>query len=404
MTKWRKWRCGLALAGLALAAQLATTRPAWPADQTVKIGLILSLSGPGADIGQNMLRGVDLYMKLHMQDLPPGISLQIIKRDDGSNAATTKRLAQELIIRDHVQMLAGITLSPEAFTLAPVATEAKIPVVLMNATTGSITRSSPYIVRFSHSNWQMAYILGIWAATHDIKNAYTLVADYAAGLDNEAAFRRGFTDNGGKIVGSDHAPLTTNDYLPYMDRIKAAAPQSLFVFTLAGPATIATMKAFADAGLQRAGVQLLGTGDEVPDDELPEIGPAALGMIDASVYAATDQRSQNKQFVLAWKHEYGAQSVPDFGAVGAWNGMAAIFGVVKQLGTKVTGDAALAILKDFRNPDGPQGPLSVDPETRDIVQNVYISKVDKVGDHYENVRLDTVPDVKDPWKILNPAK
>lgn len=399
MSMGRGLRRNMILTALLLAAQ-----PTCAADQIVKIGLILSLSGPGADIGEHMARGVDLYMKLHQRDLPAGSSLQIITRDDGSNAATAKRLAQELIVRDHVQMLAGFTLSPSGFSVAPVASEAKIPAILMNATTGSITRSSPYIVRFSHSNWQMAYTLGIWAAKHGIKSAYTLVADYAAGLDNEAAFARGFTENGGSIVGSDHTPLNTNDYLPYMDRIKAAKPQSLFAFTLAGPATIAAMRAYSDAGLDSAGIQLLGTGDEVPDDELAQIGPAENGMIDASVYTATDKRPANASFVAAWKQAYGAQAAPDFGAVGAWTGMAAIFEAVKKLGPIPTGDAALAVLKDFKSADGPQGPIAIDPETRDVVQSVYICKVEKVGDHFENTPFETVADVKDPWKIMNPAK
>ena len=397
MTSGHGWRLGVAIAGLAIG------QPALAADQVVKIGMILSLSGPGADIAQNMQRGADLYVKLHKQDLP-GIDLQIITRDDGSNAANTKRLAQELIVRDHVQMLAGFTLSPSAFTVAPVATEAKIPTVLMNATTGSITRGSPYFVRFSHSNWQMAYSLGIWAAKHGIASAHTLVADYAAGLDNEAAFKQGFTDNGGKISGSDHTPLTTNDYLPYMDRIKAASAQSLFVFTLAGPATIAAMKAFSDAGLQAAGVQLLGTGDEVPDDELQQIGAAELGMVDASIYIASSQRPQNVAFVKAWKQAYGEESEPDFGGVGAWSGMTGIFATVKQLGAGATGDAAMAVLSKLTIADGPQGPISIDPETRDVVQDVTIAKVEKSGDRYVNVPVETIANVRDPWKILNPAK
>jgi branched-chain amino acid transport system substrate-binding protein len=367
-------------------------------------GAVFSLSGPGANIGDHMARGADLYVKLHQKDLPPGVSVELVTRDDGSNAAATKRLAQELVVRDHVQLLAGMTLSPSGFAVAPVATEAKMPVVLMNATTGSITRGSPYIVRFSHSNWQMAYTLGIWAAKHGIKNASTLVADYAAGLDNEAAFIKGFTDNGGAIEGKEHTPLNTNDYLPYMDRIKATKPQALFVFTLAGPATIATMKAFSDAGLQGGGVQLLGTGDEVPDDELAQIGAAETGMIDASIYIASDKRPANVAFVKAWKEAYGAEAEPDFGAVGAYTGMAAIFDMIKKTGGRFTGDAAMAILSNYKSADNPQGAVAIDPATRDVVQSVYIAKVEKNGDHYVNVPFETVSDVKDPWKLLNPEK
>lgn len=388
-----------ALCGLVLAAPLTAV-----ADQSVKIGLILSLSGPGANIGEHMARGAGLYVKLHKKDLPPGVSVDVLTRDDGSNAAATKRLAQELIVRDHVQLLAGMTLSPSGFAIAPVATEAKMPVILMNATTGSITRGSPYIVRFSHSNWQMAYTLGIWAAKHGIKSAYTLVADYAAGIDNEAGFVKGFTDNGGTISGKEHTPLNTADYLPYMDRIKTAKPEALFAFTLAGPATIAAMKAFSDAGLQTAGVQLLGTGDEVPDDELAQIGPAEKGMIDASIYIASAKNPANLEFVKAWKEAYGAGAEPDFGSVGAYTGMAAIFDVIKKTGATFTGDAALAILSNYKSDNGPQGPVSIDPATRDVVQSVYIAKVEQIGDHFVNVPFETVPNVPDPWKQLNPEK
>ena len=402
--RWQKWRRGLLLGGCVLACQPAGMIAARAAGQTVKIGAILALTGPGADIGQSIERGIDLYVKLHKQDLPKGVDLQVIERDDGSNPATTRRIAQELVVRDHVQMLAGFTLSPQGFAVAQVATEAKLPTLLMNATTGSIPRKSSYIVRFSHSNWQMAYAMGIWAAKHGIRNAYTLVTDYAAGIDMQAAFTRGFTDNGGKIVGADRPPMNTSDFLPYMERIKAAKPQALFVFMIAGRSTIAAMKAFGDAGLHSAGVQLIGTGDVVPDDELPQTGPDALGMIDTSIYSATDPRPQNVAFVKAWQHAYGADTEPDFASVGAWNGMTAIFDVIRKLGPNFTGDAAMAVLKNFKDPDSPQGPIAIDPQTRDIVLNVYVDRIEKVDGRYENVTFETIPDMKDPWKQLNPAK
>ena len=391
------------LTGSLLGALLAgaTLGPAH-AETVVKIGNILALTGDGAAVGQHIQQGEALYQKLHDHDLPAGTRIELLTRDDASKPDNTRRLAQEMIVRDHVAMLAGITLSPQGFAIAPVITEAKVPAILMNATTGSITRSSPYIVRFSHSNWHMSYEIGAYAAKHGIKNAYAVVADYAAGLDMEAAFKRGFTDNGGTMIGSDHTPLSTTDYLPYLQRVKAAKPQALFFFEIAGPATIAFAKAYADANLAADHVQLVGSGDVVPDDELPQVGPAVAGMLNASLYSVDLKNPANTEFVAAWKQAYGADSEPTFEAVAAWNGMAAIYSVVKQLGDRATGDAAMALLKTYKDPSTPEGPIAIDPETRDIICNVYLGKITKVGDRWENVQFDVIKDVKDPWKALNP--
>ncbi len=383
---------------------LAAARHARAADRVVRIGMLVGLSGPGAEIGESMVRGAELYLDLHKQELPAGASVELIKRDDGSNPDRTKRLAQELVVRDKVQLLAGVTLSPQALTLAPVSTEAKVPTVIMNATTGSLTRASPYFVRFSYANWQMAHTLGAWAAKHDIKSAYTLVADYAAGLDMEAGFRRGFEDNGGKIVGSDHTPVATTDYLPAMARIKAAEPKALFVFTITGAATIATLKAFRESGMQEAGVQLLATGVAIPDSQLAETGAAALGMVDGSIYSAFDASPANASFVSAWRKAYGATTFPDLPGVAAWNGMAAVFGLIKAHGTDFTADQAMVFLSNWKAAETPAGPIAIDPSTRDIVHSVSISRITKVGDHYENVAFESLTDVKDAWKELNPAK
>jgi branched-chain amino acid transport system substrate-binding protein len=395
-----KRRLGGLLMTLALVAWFLPATQAY-ADQTIKIGNILALTGPGASLGQHMQQAQTLYMKLHNGDLPAGTKIELITRDDGSKPDDTRRLAQELIVRDRVQMIAGITLSPQGFSVAPVVTEAKIPAVLMNATTGSITRSSPYIVRFSHSNWQMAYTIGEWAAKNNIKNVYTLVADYAAGIDMEAAFKRAFADNGGTIVGSDRTPLTTTDFLPYMQRVKSAAPQALFIFQITGPATIATFKAYNDSGLREAGIPVIGSGDIVPDHELKQTGAAALGMINASIYMAGLKNPANEAFLKAWKAEYGDEA-PPFESVAAWDGMAAIYAAVSKLGSKATGDAAMDFLKNYKTDDAPQGPISIDPETRDIIQNVYLGKIERENGGYTNVPFETIKNVKDPWKVLNP--
>jgi len=372
--------------------------------QTVKVGMVVGVSGPGADIGESMVRGADLYLALHGKDLPSGTKVELIKRDDGSNPDRTKRLAQELVVRDKVQLLTGVTLSPQALTIAPVSTEAKVPTLIMNATTGALTRSSPYFVRFSYANWQMAYTMGAWAAKHDIKSAYTLVADYAAGHDMESGFKRGFEDNGGTIVGSDRTPMGTTDYLPAMARIKAASPKSLFVFTLSGAPSIATMKAFRDSGLQGAGVQLLSTAQNVSDQQLPQTGPASVGMINSAVYIATDSRPSAKAFLAAYQKAYGRNAYPDLPAVAAWNSMEAVFGIIKKHGANFTSDQAMDVLKNWKSPNTPAGSIAIDPATRDIVHEVSLAKIQKVGDKYENVAFDVVKDVKDPWKLVNPEK
>ena len=384
--------------GLCVAVGLLA-QPA--AADVVRIGNVLSLTGAGATLGQHILQAEELYIKLHQKDLPPGTTIQLITRDDGSKADNTRRLAQELVVRDKVQMIAGIVLSPEGFSVAQVGTEAKVPVVIMNATTGSITRASPYIVRFSHSNWQMAHTLGEWAAQNGFKRSYVMVADYAAGLDMQAAFTAGFTGKGGQIVGADHTPLNTTDYLPYMDRVKAAKPDSLFVFQVAGSGTVAMWKAYGEAGLKAMGVVALGSGDVVPETELKQTGPAAEGMISASIYTASLKTPANQEFLAEFRKAYGKDTEVSFESVGAWNGMAAIFQVVRKLGVKATGDAAMELFKHMRI-DGPSGEISIDPQTRDIVQPVYLGRIQKVGDSYENVPFATIPAVKDAWKILNP--
>lgn len=388
---------GCFVAAGVLAASITGAR----ADEVVKIGNLLALTGVGAAIGQHVQMAEELYMKLHKSDLPKGITIDLITRDTAGKPENTRRLAQELIVRDHVQMLSGFMLSPEGFSVAPVVTEAKVPAVIMNASTGSITRASPYIVRFSHSNWQMAHTIGQWAAKNGYKSAYSMVADYAAGLDMEAAFARGFTDAGGKMLGSDHTPLSTTDFLPYMDRIKAAKPQALFMFEIAGSATVAMWKGYADAGLTAAGVTPIGTGDIVPEDELSQTGPAALGMIGASIYSQDLKTPENAAFLKAWRAAYPQEHEVDFGEVAAWNAMAGIYQVVDKLGVKATGDAAMAVFKGMKL-TGPNGPIEIDPQTRDIIENVYLTKVEKQGSGYVNVPFQTIPMVKDAWKELNP--
>jgi len=386
------------------AATLSLMPPAASAD-TIKIGFITSYSGFLAQAGDSMDKGASLYLKIHEKDLPPGVRIELIKRDDtSSNADVGKRQAQELITRDHVQMLAGLVASPIAAAIAPLTAEAKVPLVIMNAAGSAIPRISPYVVRVSFTIWQQAYPLGKWAAQQGWRKGYTAVSDFIPGHDGEAGFAKGFTDGGGEMLGSLQFPPANPDFAPFVQRIKDAKPDVVFVFVPGGKQATGFMKAWTDLGLGAAGVKLVGTQDIVTDDELPNMGEAPLGIVTAGIYSVAGERPQNQAFLAAWTKEYGDGVIPNYVAVGGWDGMAAIFGVIKETGGVFDGDRALAILKTWKNPDSPRGPIEIDPATRDIVQTVYIRRVEKQSGRLANVEFDSIPLVKDPWKELNPAK
>jgi branched-chain amino acid transport system substrate-binding protein len=392
--------------GKASAALLVLALCAAPAvAETIKVGAILSLSGPNATLGENMDKGIKLYMKLHEKDLPSGVKVEVINRDDGGpNPDKAKQLAQELIVRDKVQILAGMTFTPNAMSSAPLVTEAKVPMVIMNAGTSVITTMSPYIVRTSFTLWQSSLPMGTWAAKK-FKTAYTAVSDFGPGHDAETAFSKGFTDGGGKIVGSVRMPLANPDFVPFIQRVKDAKPDALFVFIPAGKQATAIMKAFGDLGLDKAGIKLIGPGDITTDEELPNMGDVPLGVLTVFHYSAAADRRANKAFISAWKKEYGENSVPSFMSVGAWDGMDAIYSAIRALKGNWDPDKAMDVLKSYKSANSPRGPISIDPETRDIVQNEYLREVRKVGGKLENVELETVQSaVRDPWKIINNKK
>jgi branched-chain amino acid transport system substrate-binding protein len=396
-----------ALVGLVLGAAAAILGPmASPVSaDTVKIGFITSYSGFLAQAGDSMDKGVALYLKTHQADLPPGVQIELIKRDDtSSNADVGKRLAQELITRDHVQILAGVVGSPIAAAIAPLTAEAKVPLVIMNAAGSAIPRISPYLVRVSFTIWQQAYPMGKWAARQGWKKGYTAVSDFIPGHDGEAGFAKGFTDAGGEMVGAVQFPPANPDFAPFVQRIKDAKPDVVFVFVPGGKQATGFMKAWADLGLTAAGVTLVGTQDVVTDDELPNMGEAPLGIVTAGIYSVAGKRPQNAAFLAAWSKEYGDTVIPNYIAVGGWDGMAAIFDVIKQTKGSFDGDQAMAILKTWKNPDSPRGPIEIDPTTRDIVQTVYIRRVERESGRLANVEFDSTPRVKDPWKELNPPK
>ncbi len=399
----KAWKLASMAAAIAVASG-ASLLSAGAMAQTIKVGVINTLSGPLAEPGVLIDRGIDLYMKEHAKDLPAGVKVEIIRRDDtGANPEVAKRLAQELITRDHVQFLAGVVYTPNALAVAPIATEAKVPFVVMNAGTAMITTKSPYIARVSFTMWQSSYPLGSWATKSGIKKVYTAVSDYGPGLDAEAAFIKAFKDTGGTIVGSVHIPLANPDFVPYMQKAKDQNPDAVFVFVPAGNQAIALMKAFGDVGLKQAGVKLIGPGDITTDEMLQTMGDVAVGTVTMFHYSAAAKRPANEAFVKAYKAAYNNEE-PAFEVVGGYDGMAAIYHAIIAQKGKVDADKTMALLKGWKDANSPRGPIMIDPETRDIVQNEYLREVKKVNGHIQNVEIETTPNVKDPWKELNPQK
>jgi len=388
----------------ALVAAAVALSPATVMAQTVKIGVINSYSGFVAQAADEMQKGMDLYVKEHEKDLPAGVKLDLIKRDDTSKPDVGKRLAQELIARDHVNLLAGVILSPVAAAVAPLTAEGRVPFVITNAAGVAIPRLSPYVVRVSFTLWQEGYPIGKWAAQQGWKTAYTSVTDFIAGHDAEAAFTKGFTDGGGKIIGADRFPPANPDFTPFIQRVKDAKPDVAFLWVPAGQQATAIMKAAEDLGLREAGINITSTQDLLPDEELPNMGDAVLGLVTSGNYSVDAKRPANAAFLAAWKRAYGDTTIPDFFSVDGWDGMAMIFDLIKATKGDFTTDQAMAFFKTWKGPNSPRGPIAIDPATRDIVQNIYIRKVEKIDGKLADVEIQTIPMVKYPRKELNPAK
>ena len=313
-----------------LAALAACVPPPVAAQTVVKIGVVNSFSGFLAAPGDEMQKGIDLYAKEHMKDLPAGVTIEVVKRDDGTSPEVGKRVAQELITRDKVNILLGVMGSPIAAAIAPLTAEAKIPLVITNAAGVSIPRISPYVARVSFTQWQTALPLGKWAAQQGWKKAFTAVSDFIPGHDAENAFNKGYTDAGGQIIGSVRFPTNNPDFAPFVQKAKDAKPDVLFIFVPGGTQATAMIKAIKDLGLREAGINVVSTQDLVPDEELPNMGDAPVGLVTAGNYSTAGARAANTTFLAAWSREYGPKSTPDFFAVGGWDGMAAVFDVIKQ--------------------------------------------------------------------------
>jgi branched-chain amino acid transport system substrate-binding protein len=392
----------MVLASAVTAAEPLKTSLLQP--KTIKIGLINSFSGFVAQAGDEMQKGIDLYVKEHEKDLPPGIKVEIIKRDDASAPETGKRIAQELITRDHVQLIVGVIGSPIAAAIAPLTQEAKVPLVITNAAGAAIPRLSPYVVRFSFTIWQQAYPLGQWAAKQGWKTSFTAVSDFIPGHDAEAAFTKGWTDAGLKVLGSVRFPTTNPDFTPFLQRVRDTKPDVAFIWPPAGEQSSMVLKAVRDLGLRKAGINIISTQDLLPDEELRNMGDVAVGLVTAGTYSSAADRPANKAFLAAWDREYAGKATPDFLSAHGWDGMSAVFDLIKETNGKFTGDEAIRFLSNWKTTNSPRGTVSIDPATRDVVQNIYMRRTELKDGKLANIEFDTIPNVKDPWKELNPLK
>ncbi len=378
------------LASLAIAAVAAATTA--QAQGTVKIGLIMPYTGQFADLAAQMDNGIKLYMK-QKGDTVAGKKIEIVRKDSGGVAPdVASRLAQELVTRDGVDILAGFTLSPNTIAVSKISDQAKKFMVIMNAATTVIITMSPYSVRTSMTLPSVGATAGAWAHKSGIRKVYTMVSDFAPGKDAEASFHEAFKRSGGEIVGSVRMPVGNPDFSAFVQRAKDLNPESIFIFVPAGAQPAALGKAFAERGVDAKKIKIIGTGEVGDEKSLQGMGDAGLGIITVWHYDFNDDSKLNKAFVTAYNAEYKRN--PDFGSVGGYDGMHVIYEALKKTGGKTDGDSLIAAARGLKF-DSPRGPFQIDPETRDVVQNIYIRRVEKVGGTLRNVAFDKVENVKD---------
>jgi branched-chain amino acid transport system substrate-binding protein len=371
---------------------LAAPSGAWSQD-AIKIGVIMPYSGQFADLATQIDNGIKLYMKQN-GDTVAGKKVEVIRKDSGGVAPdVATRLAQELITRDNVDILAGFALSPNAIAVSKISAEAKKFMVIMNAATTVIITMSPYSVRTSMTLPSVGTTAGDWAYKSGVRKAYTMVSDFAPGKDAEAAFQESFKKAGGEIVGSVRMPVANPDFSAFVQRAKDLNPESIFIFVPAGAQPAALGKAFAERGVDANKIKIIGTGEVGDEKSLQGMGDAGLGIITVWHYDFNDDSKVNKDFVAAYNAEFKRN--PDFGAVGGYDGMRVIYEALKKTGGKTDGDSLIAAAKGISF-DSPRGPFQIDPDTRDVVQNIYVRQVRKVGDGLRNVMVDKVEKVKDP--------
>jgi len=372
------------------------------AQDVVKVGVMMGFSGPFALFGEQTKRGMEMYLD-EVGGKCGNSRIELIYRDEAGGPDKAKVLTQELIVRDKVQFLTGFNLTPTAFAIAPLVTEAKMPTLITVAGAGVITRRSPYIARISFTLWQHAVPLAQWAAKNGIKELVIAYSDYAAGTDTRDGFKQAYEKAGGKVVAEMAMPLQTADYSVYIQKIRDMKAGAVFFFAPTGPSGTAFIKTFHAMGMPAAGVKLITTA-VVDEMELGNMGEQALGTVSVWHYSPYLDTPENRKFVAQWKKRYPQALVPTFMDVAAYDGMHAICDVVRKLGPKFDGDQAIAALKGWRKTSA-RGPIEIDAAERDIVQNMYVRRVEKLpGGGYGNIAFETMPAVKDPWKTAHPPQ
>jgi branched-chain amino acid transport system substrate-binding protein len=382
------------LSAMALAIATLSSSLALADGNSFKIGLVLPMTGQQASTGRQIEAAARLYMAQN-GDTVAGKKIELIIKDDTSVPDVTKRLAQELVVNDKVNVLAGFGITPSALATAPIATQSKTPQVVMAAATSSITEASPYIVRTSFTLPQASVSMADWAAKNGIKKVVTLVSDYGPGIDAEKFFKERLTFNGAQVVEALRVPLRGPDFAPFLQKVRDLKPDALFVFVPSG-AGAAVMKQFLERGMDKAGIKLIGTGDITDDDQLNDMGDGALGVVTSHHYSTYHPSAVNKKFVEAFQKANKGMR-PNFMAVGGYDGMRVIYEALKVTKGAGGGDALLAAMKG-QIFESPRGPMFIDAQTRDVVQNIYLRKVERRDGQLYNVEFDVIKDVKDPGK------
>lgn len=367
------------------------------ASDTVRVGMIATYSGPYADYGRQFDAGVALYLKESGGTLG-GKKAEIIKKDTGGAAPdASKRIAQELLVREKVNFITGLDFSPNAYAIAPLVTQAKIPTVVMNASSSAITTSSPYMARVSFTVQQVSDPMARWMLRTGITEAYVVVADYASGTDAHTAFEKAFTQGGGKIVGSVRTPMNNPDFSAYVQRIKDAKPKAVFFFFPSGVMPPAFLKVWKERGMEEAGIKLFATGEATDDSYMDATGDVAKDLITSHHYSYDHPSAKNQKFVADFEQTFGTKMRPSYFAVAAYDAMAAIDMALKKTQGDVSGDAVMGALAGL-SLESPRGPIQIDAQTRDIVQNVYLRKTEFKNGKWVNVEFDQLNMVKDPAK------
>jgi branched-chain amino acid transport system substrate-binding protein len=384
----KRWSLGLLAATGVLACSAAF------AQDTIKIGLVLPMTGPFASTGKQIAAGANLLIT-QRGNKAGGKTVELIVKDDAGNADSTKRLVQELVVNDGVKILAGFGLTPLALAAAPVSVQAKMPMIVMGAATSIVTERSPYIARSGMAAPALTMGVANWAPKNGIKKVVTLVSDYAPGIDIEKAFVEQFTAAGGEVVSQLRVPLANPDFAPFLQRARDASPEGLFVFVPAGQGA-ALMKQFVERGMDKSGIRLIGTGDMTDDDILNGFGDAALGVVTSHHYSAAHPSALNKAFVEAFAKAIPGTR-PNFMGVAGYDGMALIYAALEKTKGNTDGDALIGAMKGA-SWESPRGPISIDADTRDIVQTIYVRKIEKKNGELWNIEFDKIDAVKDPAK------